>query len=176
MNRQQKEHEVGELKQLLHDAKATFLVQYQGLNVPQVFALRSKLRGDNGVFRVSKARLMKIAANDSFNESFMSQFKGQVALVFALEDVPAVAKKIVEFSKEHDALKVVSGYFESKALSRDEVIYLASIPSREVLLAQLCGVMQAPLVGFARVLQAPLVQLVLLLKALEDKQGQEHVE
>lgn len=171
MNRKQKEQEVTHLRQLMQDANATFLINYQGLSVSQVQTLRRSLREDNGVFRVSKARLMKLAADGQGEnvDSFRDTFGGQVGLVFALSEVPAVAKKLMKFAKTCESLEVVSGYFEESVLSSQQVKHLATIPSREELLAQVASVLQAPIASFARVLNAPMVQLAGVVDALAKK-------
>ena len=134
MSRQQKQQEIADLKDMLHSSKAAFLVEYKGLTVAQMQSLRKVLREQNAHVRVSKARLMKIAAQDLAGvQDFSSQFKGQVGLVFACDEVPAVAKKIVGFAKDNEALTVVSGFFESTVPSRTDIGALATLPSREVL-------------------------------------------
>ena len=150
MNRQQKETVVSNLKEMFNKANASFLVQYKGLSVSALQQLRQRLRLEKGVFKVTKARLMKIASGENSSiEDFRIHFKNQVALVFAMDDVPSVAKKIVEFSKEHETLQIVSGYFESALMTKEQIAFLASIPSRDVLLAQLVGVLQAPMAQLA---------------------------
>lgn len=172
MNRQQKQQEIADLKDMLHTAKAAFLVEYKGLTVAQMQSLRKSLREQNAHIKVSKARLMKIAAQDLTGaQDFSNQFKGQVGLVFACDEVPAVAKKIVGFAKDNEALTVVSGFFESTVLSKKDIGALATLPPREVLLAQLASVLNAPIASFARVLNAPVGKLAMVLQALAEKKG-----
>lgn len=150
MNRQHKEAVVIELKDMFAKANASFLVEYKGVSVPQLQALRRQLREQRGFLKITKARLMKRATeNLEAIDGFRQNFKEQVGLIFALDEAPGVAKKIVDFSKENESLKVIAGYFESQVMSKEEVVALASIPSREVLLAQLVGALQAPLSQFA---------------------------
>lgn len=150
MNRHQKETVVSDLKEMFNKSKASFLVQYKGLGVSQLQDLRKRLRNDRAYMKITKARLMKIATQDIHAmESFKGNFKDQVGLVFALDEVSVVAKKLVDFSKEHEALSIVAGFFESQVISKDRVTWLASIPSREILLAQVVGTLQAPLARLA---------------------------
>jgi large subunit ribosomal protein L10 len=150
MNRQHKEAVVTELKDMFAKANASFLVEYKGVSVTQLQSLRRQLREQRGFLKITKARLMKRATEDmEAIDGFRQNFREQIGLVFALDEAPGVAKKIVDFSKENESLKVVAGFFESQVMSKEEVIALASIPSREVLLAQLVGVLQAPLSQFA---------------------------
>jgi large subunit ribosomal protein L10 len=153
MNRQQKEAVVSDVKKLFQDNQAAFLVCYKGLSVAKVQALRKDIRAFGGTFKVTKARLMKIAAESTPNtEDFRKDFKNQVGLIFVKEEVPGVAKKLVAFAKENELLNVISGFFESHLISKKEIEMLAAIPSRDVLIAQLMGTLQAPICALARVL------------------------
>ncbi len=173
MNKQQKEVLVTELKQMMNDAEATFLVNYKGLNVAKLQTLRRDVRSEGGFVRVTKASLMRIAARDiPGSEDFSSGFKDQVGLVFAKSDVAAVAKQLVEFSKKHSALQVLAGFYEARLLKAHELVILATLPSKQVLLGQLAGTLQAPISGLARVLHAHLASLAYVLKAVEEKQRQ----
>lgn len=170
MNRQQKEAVVAEFKDMLNSSDAAFLVQYKGLNVQDMISLRRALRETGGKLKVTKARLMKIAAEGIEGiDPFKEQFKEQIGLVFAEGDVSAVAKQVVTFAKDHKALQVVSGFYESKVLSRDEVEFFASLPSRDVLLSQLARALQGPIAGFARVLNAPIEGLARALNQVAKK-------
>ena len=109
MNRQQKEAVIKAFKAELTESNAAFLVKYRGLNVSQLQSLRTDLRQAGGRLKVTKARLMKIAAAEIDGiDGFKEDFKDQVGLVFAKEEVPSVAKKLVDFSKEkpHDCLEL----------------------------------------------------------------------
>ncbi len=171
MNRQQKETTVADLKQLLGTAQATFLVNYKGMDVHLLQGLRRKLRTDGGTLKVTKATLMRIAAKDiPGTETFAQSCKDQVGLVFAKSDISLIAKQLFIFAKEHQNLKVVAGFYESKLLSPQELAFLASLPSREVLIAQLLGTMQAPVTSFVRVLHLLIARLVYVLKQIEEKQ------
>lgn len=151
MNRNQKEVLVAELHNQMAQAEAAFLVNYQGLSVSDMQKLRASLRGEGAVMQVAKARLMIHAVKQVGGcDAFIPYLKNQVGLVFAKGNAPAVAKKIVDFSKDQQSLAIVSGFFENRVWSKGEVEYLAAIPSREVLLAQLAQVLQAPIAGLAR--------------------------
>lgn len=170
MNRQQKEAAISDFKDMLTSANATFLVCYRGLKVKDMFRLRRALRESGGKLKVTKARLMKRAAQGIDGiDPFAKDFKDQIGLVFALEEAPPVAKALVNFSKDNEALKVLSGFFESKMLTGEEVEFFASIPSREVLLAQLAGTLQAPIAGLARQLNMLIVRFLYALKQVAEK-------
>lgn len=174
MNRHQKEAAVAGVKELFEQAQATFLVNYQGMSVSHVQSLRRALRESNGEFKVTKATLMKKATQDINGiDDFAIQFKDQVGLVFAKGDVSSVAKQLKTFSEQHDALKLLSGFFEARVLSRQEIEFLASLPARDVLLAQVVGTIQAPISSFARLLNLLIVRLLYVLKEIEAKAAQQ---
>jgi len=151
MNRTEKSAAVAEVKELFSKANGAFLINYQGLTVKALHELRGQLRAEGAVFKVTKARLMKLAVGDDVvGKEFSSTFKHQVGLVFAMQEVPNVAKTIVDFSKKNVALGVVAGVFEARMMAKNDVIFLASIPPREVLLAQVAGGLQAIIAGLAR--------------------------
>lgn len=161
MNRQEKEVVVQDFKADFEQARAAFLVNYCGLPVSALQALRKDLRGVGGSFKITKARLLRIAAQDHKEfEELQDYFKGQVGLVFAHQDVAGVAKNVIDFSKKNEKLSVVAGIFEGSLVTKEQIVFIASLPSREVLLAQLLGGLQAPISGFVRCLNMMLVKLV----------------
>jgi len=172
MNRQQKEVVITDLKSLMSESQAIFLVNYKGITVPQFQSLRKNVRNGGGKVRVAKATLMRIAAQElPGSKDFSELFKDQVSLVFAQNDISGLAKQLVTFSKEHETLKVLAGFYQSKVLSEKDLDFLASLPSREVLIAQLLGTVQAPIASFPRLLRLLIVQLLYALKQIEEKQA-----
>jgi large subunit ribosomal protein L10 len=174
MNRQQKERVVAEFREMFSSSKASFMVLYRGLSVAEMQELRRKLRSDGARLKVTKARLMKIAVSDLDGLDKMSGYmKDQVGVVFADDDVPPVAKDLVEFSKEKPNLEVVAAFFENKVITPDEIKALALIPPREQLLGMVVGTVAAPLSGFLRVLNGVILKLLYALKDLEKKKSAE---
>lgn len=174
MNRSQKEALVKDLAKDLTNAPAAFLVNYQGSTVESLQKLRTTLRTKDARFRVAKARLFKIAANSiEGGKDFAELLKEQVGLVFSGEDVGGTAKELVDFSKANDSIKVVSGLYESRVLSNEQIKYFATLPSREVLLGQVVGTMQAPIATFVRLLSMLITRLLYVLQRIaEQKAGQ----
>ena len=168
MNRQQKEAAVADFKNLFSGSKAAFLVGYKGLTVSQMQNLRRDLRSVDSQLKVTKARLMKIAAKDVEGvDEFSEFFKDQVGLVFANKEVPPTAKKLVEFAKNDASLTILSGFFDSKVISKNEINFLANLPTKDILLAQVVGTIQAPISGLARLLNMMLIRLLYCLKEIE---------
>jgi len=153
MNREQKSLVIQDLKENFSDCQASFLVGYRGLTVNQLQTLRRSLRQSNGSLHVAKARLMKRAVDgvEGFDQ-MASYFKDQVGLVFAQKEPAAVAKVLYEFSKGNGALQLVAGYFDNQMLGSAQIIRIASLPSRDVLLAQIAGMLKSPIAGMVNVL------------------------
>lgn len=173
MNRQQKETTLSDFKKLFSESDAAFLVQYKGLNVSALRDFRKNLRENKGIFKVTKTTLMRIATRDIQGaDEFSQDFNNQVGIVFAQGDVSALAKNLVKFAKENEFLQIVSGFFETKKLEKHDIEFLAALPSREVLLAQVVGTMQAPITSFVRLLNLLIVRLLYVLKEIEAKKLQ----
>ena len=154
MNRQEKSQLVTALKDQFSQNSGSVLVSYKGLTVNQLQKLRRGVRQNGGNFKVTKARLMKLAAQDMENaQPLIPYFKDQVGLVFMEKQDPALIKFLYTFSKANEGLKLVAGSLESKLVDASTLVHLALLPSREVLLAQVCGIMKAPITKLAFVLQ-----------------------
>ncbi len=169
MNRQQKERVVQSLREQFSQSPASFLVEYKGLTVNQLRNLRSQLREQGATFKVAKTRLMRIAVEDlAGSQTLAPYFKEQIGVVFASDQPPAVAKVLHEFSKIHAALALVMGQLDAELLNPEAIKMIATLPSKEVLLANLCGSLKAPIAGLHMVLKIQLIQLVLVLKKIAD--------
>lgn len=155
MNRQEKEQSVQALQGIFEESGGVFFVGYRGLTVAQTEKLRRQVRAQGGSFKVAKARLIKRAcqAIDGVKD-LVSSCKDQIALVSSQGEASSLVKVLSHFAKEHQALVIVAGCADKKVLSRAEISLLASLPSRDVLLAQLCGVLSAPIASVARTLKA----------------------
>lgn len=159
MNRQEKEHVIKELQNCFHQHPVSFLVTYKGTSVGMLQKLRRQLRGHDALMQVAKARLMRIAAQETAcKDEITPFFKDQVALVFA-KDSPAVAKLLFNFSKENSSLKFVIGCADDRVVTEQMFVTLATLPSREQLLANFVGVLQAPMGRLAYCLKMRAQQL-----------------
>jgi large subunit ribosomal protein L10 len=167
MNRQQKEGVIHSLKaEMAGDSAAAFLVQYKGITVAQMLDLRKKLRSKGGTFKVAKVTLMKQALNDApWYAQLEPLLKDQVGLVFAAQDPIGVAKILCTFAKDNAQVSIVAGCVDAAIINPQKVAYLASLPSREVLYAQLCWA-----------LKAPMYQLVRTLTLIKEKKEQESAQ
>ncbi len=170
MNRQQKSEVVETLRNLFEGSQAAFLVGYKGLTVHKLQELRKGLRQKGGSMMVAKARLMKRATQGmEYEGDFAPLLKDQISIVFASGDAAAVAKLLNDFAKENNQLKVVAGCVEDRVIDAQSVIRIATLPPREVLLAQLAGTLQAPITKLAGTLNQLIAGLAISLKQVADK-------
>jgi large subunit ribosomal protein L10 len=169
MNRQQKELVVQLFRERFSESPATFIVGYKGLTVNQMQELRSKLRAHGGALKVAKARLMKLAVGDlEDTQALMPHFKDQIGVVFASDESPAVAKVLSDFAKDNEALRLVIGSINGTLVDQSAIVRIASLPSKEVLLAKLCGTLKAPMQRMVSTLNMQVVQLLLVLKQVAE--------
>lgn len=140
---------VSEIEALAKDAKSIVLVDYRGITVSQATELRENVRKAGGTYKVYKNRLMKIAFDNLGIEFPASDFEGTTAVLFHGSDEVAPAKIALDGSKKYGKLKLKSGYVAGKYYDTAEITNLANIPSREVLLAQLLGMLTNPMRSLA---------------------------
>ena len=170
MKLQEKKELVKAIQDSFNNAQASFLVGYQGLNVAQLSELRKKLREQEGAFKVAKLTLIRHAIDQVQNADVLSEYlQDQLALVFAQNESSAVAKVLSDFAKDNEQLEIVAGVMDSQLLSVESIINLAKLPSKEVLIAQLLGTLQAPARSLAYVLNMVILRLLIVLKEIEKK-------
>lgn len=147
-----------------------FVVDYTGLTVDKFAELRKRLSECDAEIHVYKNTLVKKAAERaSYPEALGEVLVGQTAVVTGAQDVCAAAKVMKTFSAEFKKPEVKGGVLDGSLLSADGIQALADLPSREVLLAQLLGVLQAPASKLVRTLNEPAASLARVLQAKADR-------
>ncbi len=168
---QYKIDQVAELKELFNGAEAVFVAEYRGLTVAQSSALRKAIREAGGKARVARNRLAEIALSEVGMPKDDAMMKGPNLYVVAPANSPAVAKAIKTFgeNKENAKFVIKGGVMGGEILSLDGVKALASLPSRDELIAKAVGSIASPLRGLVTVLSALPRGLVTALSAIADK-------
>lgn len=168
---------VDELKGKFADSDGMILTEYRGLDVSDMAELRNALRQAGGEYKIYKNTLVRLAARDAGLE-IEDLLVGPTALAFVGErpdgsvgDVAAVAKALREFAKSNELLVIKGGVLGDKPLDSAGIKALAELPSREILLAQLAGALQAPMASFARLLSAVPRNFAYALNALIEQRG-----
>ena len=153
MNRTEKAQVIEELKGVATPSSIAVLTDFKGMTVEEMTELRIKLRSANVAYHVVKNTLARRAVAGSSFEVAADQMTGPLIYGFS-EDAVAAAKVVADFAKTNDKLVIRGGAFAGKALDVEGVKQLANIPSKEVLLAQLCGLLKSPISRTAVVLGA----------------------
>jgi large subunit ribosomal protein L10 len=176
MDRTNKETLATELREKFSKAKVTIFADYKGLKSLEADALRRALRAKDTEVKVLKNNIGRLIAKDgSLGEDangLMDRLVGPTLIAFAYGDPAAAAKVINAFSKDHEALKIKEGLLGKKLLRSEDVVALAELPSKEVLMAQLLGVLNGPARNFVGVLAAVPRGLVTVLSAIEKKKAE----
>ncbi|MDO5689963.1 MAG: 50S ribosomal protein L10 [Tissierellia bacterium] len=170
---QAKKDVVAEILGKINQAQAMVLVEYRGLNVQEVTELRKRYREAGVEYKVYKNTMMDLAFKEAGIEDFCEHLAGPNGIAFGMQDAVAVAKVTQEFMKTHEKLIVKAGVVDGKTIDPAGVKALASLPSREVLIAQVLGGFNAPIQGFASVLNGTLSKLVYALDAVREKKEEE---
>ena len=160
MARPDKASAVAELTEDFRTATATVLTEYRGLSVTSMKELRRAL-GDKTKYSVVKNTLTKIAAKDAGVDLSPDLLVGPSAVAFIKGDPIDAAKSLRDFAKENPFLVIKGGIYEGKAVTKEEIMQLANLESREVLLAKLAGAMKGSLAKAARVFDALRIKLEL---------------
>ncbi len=153
LNLNDKKAVVAEVSEQLAETETLVLAEYRGIQVGDMTQLRVKAREQGVYLRVLKNTLARRAVEGTVFADLASEMTGP--LIYSMsKDAVAAARVLQDFAKGNDKLVIKSGSYAGKQLDKAGVVALASIPSREVLLSQLMGVMQAPVASFARGLAA----------------------
>jgi large subunit ribosomal protein L10 len=173
LDRAQKEAVVAELHDRLKGSKVAILTKFTGLNVEQATQLRRQLREVGVEYRVVKNTLLRLAAKETEAEQLTDHFFGPNGVALSAEDPVTSAKVLTKFSEEHPALEIKAALVEGQVIAPEAVKSLASLPSRDVLLGKLAGLLQALPSQLVRVLNSPLQQLAGVLQAIQQAKPDE---
>ncbi len=166
--RDQKQQEIDGLKDRFVKSQSVILADYCGLTVNQMQDVRTKLRAASVEFRVAKNTLAKRAIKDTDSEPLSDVLSGPTAFAFSYDDPVAGARLLSELVEDHEAFEIKGGILGDKLLSIADILALAKLPTKEVLLSQLLSVMNGPMTGFVTVLNGNQRNLVQVLSAIKD--------
>lgn len=169
--RQEKEAIVDELTEKFKEAKSATFSTVSGFTMPQADELRARAREAGVEVFIAKKTLLSLAAEKAGVKNFDSEsLEGSILTSMSGDEVSA-AKVVNDFTKEFETLTFVGGVLEGESISIDEVNKLASLPSKEELLAKMVGSLNAPISGFVNVLAGNMRGLVNVLNALKDSKA-----
>lgn len=176
LTRTEKEELLAEYEQGLKSAPHAFLLGYQGITVPQVTALREKVRGSGGQYVVVKNTLALRAIDGAALAALNEHFVGPTAVVYSEKDPVSLAKALTDFAKDVPAVKFKAGLVEGRAIAADQIKDIAALPSREELIAKLLFLLQSPITRFVRVLAALPRSFVVVLDQVRIQKEQQASE
>jgi large subunit ribosomal protein L10 len=173
VSKEKKAQIIDDLQQEFSDCSIGILTDYRGLSMSQMTALRRKLQESGGAYRVVKNTLARFAAERSGRPELAGAFEGPVAVALGRGEVTETARVVADYIRTSDAdLAIKAGFMADRILTAQEVNSIATLPSREVLLAKVVGGMQAPIWGLVNCLASPLRGLTGVLQArIEQLEG-----
>ncbi len=164
-----KEKQVNELKEKLTQISSAILTDFRGLTVKEMTDLRRQLKAANIDYKITKNNLMFRAVNESDLKTLHQYLQGPTAIAFGLDDPTVPVKILMNFIKEYKKLEIKAGIIQGRVFNAEELTQISKLPSKEILLTQFIGGIQAPLAGLVNVLSGTIKGLLNVLKAIEEK-------
>jgi large subunit ribosomal protein L10 len=169
LNRDQKAAAIAEIAEQIQESDAIFAVDYRGISVPQAAELRARLRDADATFRIVKNTLTERAADQANVTELKVLLTGPTALTFVRGDAALAAKALREFGRQTETLAFKGGIMDGETLDGEQIDAIARLPSRDVLYAQLVGLVASPLTGLVRGLGGLIGGLAIALGEVRDK-------
>jgi large subunit ribosomal protein L10 len=171
LNREQKAQVIEEVAGAIQESNAVFAVDYRGISVPQAADLRTALRGADSTFTIVKNTLAERAADQADADGLKELLQGPTAMTFVRGDAAAAAKALRDFRRGTGGtlLEFKGGWMNGQSLTPDDVDAIAQLPSREVLIGRLVGLIASPLSGLATALNNLPAGLARQLQAIADQ-------
>lgn len=169
ISREQKTELIEQYKEQLKECQGFILADFRGLSVGQMGEIRDAMRPLGARFQVIRNRLMVLALEDAGIELPREWLDGPTAFSFCTDEIPPVAKALVDSAKEFETLQIKGGLMNETVMEEADVRAIADLPSREVLLGQVLGGINAPATQMAGVVASGVRQVLNVLKAYADK-------
>ncbi len=168
---EEKKKEVKKIEEKLRESSLVIFTDYRGIKVDEITDLRNKLRMPGVDFKVLKNTMTEFALQNTGNPEVIPHIAGPNAVLFSQEDPVNPTKVIYDFIKQYRKLEVKVAILEGQMILPERVKALSELPSREVLLAQVVGTMQAPITSLVYVLNANIGGLVNVLDQIREQKA-----
>jgi large subunit ribosomal protein L10 len=172
MRKEQKTAVVDKLSGAFRKATIAIVSEYRGMSVAETTEMRRKLRAVRGELKVAKNTLIRRALKDTGYASLEDKLGGPVGLIISTEDPVELAKTVVGFKDLGEKFKLRGGVVDGAPVTVEQIQALATLPPKEVILAQLLGLLNAPATQLVRLLNEPGSGLVRLIDAIGKKNGE----
>jgi len=156
---------VGELEQTMAKSTIIVLSDYRGVTAPQITNVRRKLRASNSEIKVVKNTLARLAASKAGKDALVKSLDGTLAITFGYGDIAATVKALVSAQADAESLVIKGGLLGNVMYGKEQILSLATMPPREVLLGRVLGQMNAPVSRFVGVLASPMRGFMGILQA-----------
>lgn len=170
---QKKQQIVDEIQDKINRAKLMVVFDFTGIDANSMADFRKYIKRKDAEVKVIKNTILYRACTGTPLYDKIDIFKGPSAVIFAYEDIVEAAKTLKEFIKDKETAKIKAGLLTGEYVTPEEIEKLASLPSREELLAQLFATMMAPITNFVRTLNAVPQKAVMVLNAIKEKKEKE---
>lgn len=170
LTKQQKQKALNDLKDKISKQKSAVFADFSKVKSKDLFDLRKKLKEAGCLLKIGKKTLIRIAfgkAGISFWDKIQKNVPGQMALILGIDDEMAPAKIAYQFTKTNENFKILGGIFENKFAEKEKVLTLATLPTKNELLAKIVGSLAAPISGFENVLIGNTRSLVSILSQIK---------
>lgn len=171
MNRDEKAQVISEFAEGIGQATNAFIIEFKGITVPQVTELRKQVRETGSTYLVVKNTLALIAVKDSPLTRLKEQFSGPTAVAYNTTDAVPLAKALTKFAKDVPAVHFKGAMLDGQIVPASEIQNIATLPSRENLVAKLLFVMQQPIRGLVTVLSANIRNLAVVIDQIAKQRG-----
>ena len=171
MNRTEKTDAIAQMTEALGSAPHAFLIDFQGISVPDVTELRQQIRATGSEYVVVKNTLALRAIKDAPIGALSEHFTGMTAVAWSKTDIVQLAKVLHQFGKTNPQIKVKAALVEGRPVPATALESLASLPTRPELVARLLGLMQSPVRRLVTVLSSPQRKLAMTISAVAEKKS-----
>ena len=163
--KEEKAKVIDELEEEFGKCNVGILIDYRGIPTPEMNTLRRKLQASGNKYRVVKNTLARFAAEKTGKQAVVGSLKGPMAIAFGYSDVSGTAKILTDYIRDSKlTLNITGGFMGNRLLTAGDVATLATLPSREVLIARVLGQMNAPITALASALASPIRGFVTILE------------